>query len=35
MQIFGIHIMSFLIGAIVGYLAGKGFFSGLLGRRAG
>jgi hypothetical protein len=33
--IFGIHIISFLAGGLLGYLYGKGFFSGLLGRRGG
>lgn len=35
MTILGIHVISFLIGVLVGYLLRRGFFSGLLGRRAG
>lgn len=35
MSILGIHVVSFLVGVLVGYLGARGFFSRLLGRRAG
>lgn len=32
MTIAGLHVVSALIGLVLGYLFGKGFFSGFLGR---
>lgn len=35
MSIFGINIVSFIVGFVVGYLFRGGFFSGLMGRGQG
>lgn len=35
MTVFGIHIVSFLVGFVIGYLWRGGFFTGLMGRGQG